>query len=41
MVSIAGKGLLGAGCYEPGRSGHKCEGDEYASEDFSHVPTSC
>ena len=40
MVSIACKGLLRAGGYESSRSGEKCDGDQNASKDFSHVPTS-
>ena len=40
MVSIACKGLLRADGYEPSRSGEKCEGDQHASKDFSHVPSS-
>ena len=40
MVSIACKGLLRADGYEPSRSGEKCEGDQHAPKDFSHVPTS-
>jgi len=40
MVSIACKGLLRADGDESSRSGEKCEGDQHAPKDFSHVPTS-